>query len=98
MVQFSSLPDLGAAMARTSPDLSNMPEQRLEDANQQIDAEKIEQTDVVSLEWKKTEKSLVRKLDMTLIPVVWVLYMFNYLDRNNIAYAEPASPICMTCV
>ncbi|KAL4939955.1 hypothetical protein BDV06DRAFT_230747 [Aspergillus oleicola] len=23
---------------------------------------------------------------MTLMPVVWVLYMFNYLDRNNIAY------------
>lgn len=37
--------------------------------------------------WRKAEKRLVRKLDMTLLPVVWVLYMFNYLDRNNIAYA-----------
>jgi hypothetical protein len=36
-------------------------------------------------EWKKSEKSLVRKLDMTLMPMVWILYMFNYLDRNNIA-------------
>lgn len=35
--------------------------------------------------WRKTEKSLVRKLDMTLLPMVWLLYMFNYLDRNNIA-------------
>ncbi|KAL4880546.1 major facilitator superfamily domain-containing protein [Aspergillus karnatakaensis] len=25
---------------------------------------------------------------MTLMPVVWVLYMFNYLDRNNIAQAR----------
>ncbi|KAL3449209.1 major facilitator superfamily domain-containing protein [Aspergillus insuetus] len=25
---------------------------------------------------------------MTLLPVVWVLYMFNYLDRNNIAQAR----------
>lgn len=33
------------------------------------------------------EKRLVRKLDLTLLPMVWVLYMFNYLDRNNIAYA-----------
>jgi hypothetical protein len=31
------------------------------------------------------QKSLVRKLDMTLMPMVFVLYLFNYLDRNNIA-------------
>jgi len=36
-------------------------------------------------EWKQSEKSLVRKLDITLMPMVWILYMFNYLDRNNIA-------------
>lgn len=36
-------------------------------------------------EWVKAEKRLVRKLDVTLLPMVWVLYMFNYLDRNNIA-------------
>lgn len=30
-------------------------------------------------------KSLVRKLDMTLMPMIFILYMFNYLDRNNIA-------------
>ncbi|KAL2784945.1 major facilitator superfamily domain-containing protein [Aspergillus keveii] len=34
------------------------------------------------------EKRLVRKLDMTLMPMVWVLYLFNYLDRNNIAQAK----------
>lgn len=32
------------------------------------------------------EKRIVRKLDMTLMPAVWVLYFFNYMDRNNIAY------------
>jgi hypothetical protein len=32
------------------------------------------------------EKRIVRKLDMTLMPVVWVLYFFNYMDRNNIAF------------
>lgn len=74
-----------------------MPEQYLEDSKQQVNAEKVEHADPVSPEWKQSEKSLVRKLDMTLIPVVWVLYMFNYLDRNNIAYAEPASPACVTC-
>ncbi|KAK7716234.1 hypothetical protein SLS64_003386 [Diaporthe eres] len=38
--------------------------------------------------WNAVEKSLVRKLDLTLMPVVWVLYLFNYLDRNNIAQAR----------
>lgn len=38
-----------------------------------------------SPESKAAEKRIVRKLDMTLLPMVWVLYMFNYLDRNNIA-------------
>lgn len=37
-------------------------------------------------EWTSRERKLVRKLDLTLLPMVWVLYMFNYLDRNNIAY------------
>lgn len=35
--------------------------------------------------WLEAEKSLTRKLDLTLVPMVWVLYLFNYLDRNNIA-------------
>lgn len=35
------------------------------------------------------EKRLVRKLDLTLMPMVWVLYLFNYLDRNNIARDIP---------
>ena len=33
----------------------------------------------------RLEKRLVRKLDMTLMPAIWLLYLFNYLDRNNIA-------------
>lgn len=39
-------------------------------------------------EYAAAEKSLVRKLDMTLVPMVWLLYLFNYLDRNNIAYVS----------
>lgn len=45
----------------------------------------VEQTLVNDPEYRAKEKKLVRKLDMTLMPMVWVLYMFNYLDRNNIA-------------
>ncbi|KAK1597295.1 major facilitator superfamily transporter [Colletotrichum navitas] len=39
-------------------------------------------------EWRAAEKSLVKKLDMTLMPVIWTLYLFNYLDRNNLAQAK----------
>lgn len=35
--------------------------------------------------WLHREKKLVRRLDLTLMLMVWVLYLFNYLDRNNIA-------------
>lgn len=41
-----------------------------------------------SAEYKAVEKRLVRKLDLTLIPMLWILYLFNYLDRNNIAQAK----------
>lgn len=36
-------------------------------------------------EWEKLEKKLVRRLDMTLMPMLWVLYLFNYLDRASIS-------------
>lgn len=34
------------------------------------------------------EKKVKRRLDMTLMPQLWVLYMFNYLNRVNIAQAR----------
>ncbi|KAF5591141.1 beta-glucosidase [Fusarium subglutinans] len=39
-------------------------------------------------QYDTNEKSLVRKLDFTLLPMVWLLYFFNHLDRNNIAQAR----------
>lgn len=36
-------------------------------------------------EWKAKEKALVRRLDITFMPLLWILYFHNYLDRNNIA-------------
>lgn len=40
---------------------------------------------------KKTdpvEISLVRKLDLWIMPTLWVMYWLNYLDRNAIALAR----------
>ncbi|KAI7552030.1 MFS general substrate transporter [Hortaea werneckii] len=38
--------------------------------------------------WRELEKKVVRRLDMTLMPCLWVLYLFNYLDRASIAQAR----------
>lgn len=38
--------------------------------------------------WRQTERQLVRRLDLTLMPTLWLLYMNNYLDRTNIAQAR----------
>ena len=34
------------------------------------------------------EKKLVRRIDLRLIPTIIVMYILNYLDRNNIAAAR----------
>ncbi|KIV78622.1 hypothetical protein PV11_06256 [Exophiala sideris] len=34
------------------------------------------------------ERKLVRKIDLHLLPVLWVMYIFNYLDRTNIGNAK----------
>ncbi|KAJ5704244.1 hypothetical protein N7493_011382 [Penicillium malachiteum] len=38
----------------------------------------------------KAEKDLVRKIDIRLLPMIIVMYILNYLDRNNIASARLA--------
>lgn len=39
-------------------------------------------------DWRHLEKKIVRRLDITLMPCLWVLYLFNYLDRAAIAQAR----------
>lgn len=36
------------------------------------------------------EKKLLRKIDMRLIPCLWVMYILNYVDRTNIGNAKIA--------
>lgn len=49
------------------------------------DPEGLEQATLNQERFDAIEKQLTRKLDCTLMPIVWLLYLFNYLDRNNIA-------------
>ncbi|EAW07180.1 putative MFS transporter [Aspergillus clavatus NRRL 1] len=41
-------------------------------------------------EREKAEKALVRKIDLRLLPMLVIMYILNYLDRNNIAAARLA--------
>ncbi|KAJ9610626.1 hypothetical protein H2200_005403 [Cladophialophora chaetospira] len=34
------------------------------------------------------EKTLVRKIDSHILPILWAMYVFNYLDRTNIGNAK----------
>lgn len=56
------------------------------------DVNKVDETQTsssdMSEEWHCTGRRVVRKLDMTLMPIIWILYLINYLDRNNIAYVH----------
>lgn len=38
--------------------------------------------------WRDLEKQVVRRLDLTLMPCLWCLYLFNYLDRASIGQAR----------
>jgi hypothetical protein len=63
-------------------------EQKSYDEKPQLDFQDVSSiTDIPVLteQQRRVEKRLVRKLDCTLMPVIWTLYLFNYLDRNNIA-------------
>lgn len=42
-------------------------------------------------DFQRLSRSVVRKLDLTLLPIVWVLYLFNYIDRNSIRSVSRAS-------
>lgn len=37
---------------------------------------------------RETEKRLVRTIDLRLMPLIVVIYIFNYLDRNSITQAR----------
>lgn len=35
------------------------------------------------------EKKLVRKIDLFLMPILWIMYILNYVDRTNIVSLSP---------
>lgn len=39
-------------------------------------------------EYKRLEKKLVRKLDLFILPTIGILYILNYIDRQNLSAAK----------
>jgi hypothetical protein len=39
---------------------------------------------------KEEEKKLVRKIDLFLLPTIWLMYLLSYMDRTKYAYLEMA--------
>ncbi|PYI12432.1 MFS general substrate transporter [Aspergillus sclerotiicarbonarius CBS 121057] len=45
--------------------------------------------DVISPSFSsEEEKSLVRKVDLTLLPTIWIMYLLSYMDRTNVGNAK----------
>ncbi|KAJ5994232.1 hypothetical protein N7451_009956 [Penicillium sp. IBT 35674x] len=57
-------------------------------SGKEISSDEIEHA-VVDETWSpEEEKALVRKIDLMLLPVIWVMYLLSYMDRTNIANAK----------
>ena len=42
--------------------------------------EEAEETEPASADSKAEEKALVRKIDLTLLPCIWIMYLLSYMD------------------
>lgn len=77
--------DLSMSKDYKSPNVDSTPDRLSVKSLKTGDVEG-DSVEIVDEAFLANEKSLVRKLDTTLMPAVFILYLFNYLDRNNIAY------------
>ncbi|EJU00859.1 MFS general substrate transporter [Dacryopinax primogenitus] len=61
------------------------------DAAVQLEHSQKDKAHLVDLAWtSKRERRLVRKIDAHLLPMLFLIYIFNYLDRTNIGNARIA--------
>lgn len=43
---------------------------------------------IIYVPGSEEEKRLVRKIDLHLMPTLWIMYVFNYIDRTNVSNAK----------
>lgn len=39
------------------------------------------------------EQALVRKVDLTLLPTIWIMYLLSYLDRTKSVDTQPSKKL-----
>lgn len=51
----------------------------------EISSHEIENVNVTEADFftSEEEKALVRKVDFTLLPTIWIMYLLSYLDRTK---------------
>lgn len=65
---------------------------RDEEKGQKVDEtykETASEAPYVYLPGTEEERKLVRKIDMRLFPMLWIMFCMNYLDRTNIGVSFP---------
>jgi hypothetical protein len=63
----------------------------LEEADTKMeDQQYIEELTANAEQFALEEKKLVRKIDMFLLPTIWIMYLLSYMDRTNIGNAKVA--------
>ena len=50
----------------------------------------IEELSMNAEQFAAEEKKLVRKIDLYLLPTIWIMYLLSYMDRTNIGNAKVA--------
>lgn len=54
-------------------------------ADEKNDSSMIERVESTELDWSpEEEKKLVRKIDMRLLPMIWIMYLLSYMDRTKL--------------
>lgn len=62
----------------------------LEDVDTKDEQQYIEELTANAEQFALEEKKLVRKIDMYLLPTIWLMYLLSYMDRTNIGNAKVA--------
>jgi hypothetical protein len=91
----STDPDPELSTLNSNPD-GKLIATKLDDPMAQLEGRGLQPPDLIAKmsreERQRLELHLRRKIDYRLLPMVILMYIMNYLDRNNIAAARIAGP------
>ena len=62
----------------------------LEEIDTKDEEQYIEELTANAEQFALEEKKLVRKIDLYLLPTIWLMYLLSYMDRTNIGNAKVA--------